>query len=250
MSPAAPYTIASNSCQRKPPMPLPDRNPKSRCQTALMSRSQPITMATPIDDASGTAIARKPHISIRMPQIISGLPVSAADIELVIRTSSLNHRRQSSSSPASRFHLLPAFCCNASLDVGQNSPPPSHRGSFGGTRTQATGGECKTKNVLRCWRLGTPHLLLLFGRYNLSGLARIPRVDYKRKPNMTSFLNQLKQRRVYRVAIGYAIVAWLMVQIAATVFPAFHAPEFVLPVLIVMLGGGFRTQLRWRGLFK
>src|SRR5437764_6988260 len=87
-------------------------------------------------------------------------------------------------------------------------------------------------------------------RYSLSGLARIPRVDYKRKPNMTSFLSQLKQRRVYRVAIGYAIVAWLMVQIAATVLPALHAPEFVLPVLIVMLGGGFRTQLRWRGLFK
>src|SRR5207244_11802554 len=56
---------------------------------------------------------------------------------------------------------------------------------------------------------------------------------------MTSFLSQLKQRRVYRVAIGYAIVAWLMVQIAATVLPAFHAPEFVLPVLIVLLRVGF-----------
>src|SRR5437868_12207287 len=60
---------------------------------------------------------------------------------------------------------------------------------------------------------------------------------------MTSFLSQLKQRRVYRVAIGYAIVAWLMVQIAATVLPAFHAPEFVLPVLIVLLGVGFPVAL-------
>src|SRR5437588_1219808 len=60
---------------------------------------------------------------------------------------------------------------------------------------------------------------------------------------MTSFLSQLKQRRVYRVAIGYAIVAWLMVQIAATVLPAFHAPEFVLPVLIVVLGVGFPVAL-------
>src|SRR5438128_11181275 len=60
---------------------------------------------------------------------------------------------------------------------------------------------------------------------------------------MTSFLSQLKQRRVYRVAIGYAIVAWLMVQIAATVLPAFHAPEFVLPVLIVLLGVGFPFAL-------
>src|SRR5438477_10261542 len=60
---------------------------------------------------------------------------------------------------------------------------------------------------------------------------------------MTSFLSQLKQRRVYRVAIGYAIVAWLMVQIAATVLPAFHAPELVLPVLIMLLGVGFPVAL-------
>ena len=60
---------------------------------------------------------------------------------------------------------------------------------------------------------------------------------------MTSFLSQLKQRRVYRVALGYAIVAWLAVQIAATVLPAFHAPEFILPVLIVLLGVGFPVAL-------
>src|SRR5213082_3091302 len=60
---------------------------------------------------------------------------------------------------------------------------------------------------------------------------------------MTSFLGQLKQRRVYRVAIGYAIVAWLMVQIAATVLPAFHASDLVLPILIVLLGVGFPVAL-------
>ncbi len=60
---------------------------------------------------------------------------------------------------------------------------------------------------------------------------------------MTPFLSQLKQRRVYRVALGYAIAAWLAVQIAATVLPAFHAPEFILPVLIVLLGVGFPTAL-------
>src|SRR5438477_9717399 len=60
---------------------------------------------------------------------------------------------------------------------------------------------------------------------------------------MGNFVSQLKQRRVYRVAIGYAIVAWLMVQIAATVLPAFHASEFVLPVLILVLGVGFPVAL-------
>src|SRR3954465_9600529 len=60
---------------------------------------------------------------------------------------------------------------------------------------------------------------------------------------MSSFLSQLKQRRVYRVAIGYAIAAWLAVQIAATVLPAFHASQFVLPILIVLLGVGFPVAL-------
>ena len=36
---------------------------------------------------------------------------------------------------------------------------------------------------------------------------------------------------------------WLMVQIAATVLPAFHAPDGVLPVLIVLLGVGFPLAL-------
>src|SRR6202030_1038469 len=60
---------------------------------------------------------------------------------------------------------------------------------------------------------------------------------------MNSFVSQLKQRRVYRVAIGYAVAAWLTVQVAATVLPAFHAPEFILPVLILLLGIGFPVAL-------
>src|SRR4051812_17127209 len=60
---------------------------------------------------------------------------------------------------------------------------------------------------------------------------------------MSSFVSQLKQRRIYRVAIGYAVAAWLAVQISATVLPAFHAPEFVLPVVIVLLGVGFPVAL-------
>jgi uncharacterized RDD family membrane protein YckC len=62
---------------------------------------------------------------------------------------------------------------------------------------------------------------------------------------MTSFSSQLKQRRVYRVTIGYAIVAWLAVGVASTILPAFHSPEFVLPVLIVLLGVGFALVLAW-----
>jgi hypothetical protein len=47
---------------------------------------------------------------------------------------------------------------------------------------------------------------------------------------MSSFFRELKQRKVYRVAVGYAVVAWLVVQISATVMPAYHAPEWILPL--------------------
>jgi hypothetical protein len=37
---------------------------------------------------------------------------------------------------------------------------------------------------------------------------------------MNSFFRELKQRKVYRVALGYAVVAWVVIQISATVMPA------------------------------
>lgn len=58
-----------------------------------------------------------------------------------------------------------------------------------------------------------------------------------------SFFQELKQRRVVRVAIGYAIAAWLIVQIASTVLPTFHVPEWVLQALIVVVALGFPAAL-------
>src|SRR6266513_829280 len=60
---------------------------------------------------------------------------------------------------------------------------------------------------------------------------------------MSSFFNELKQRKVYRVAVGYAIVAWLVVQISATVMPAYHAPEWILPIFIMAVALGFPVAL-------
>jgi len=36
---------------------------------------------------------------------------------------------------------------------------------------------------------------------------------------MSSFFRELKQRKVYRVALGHAVVAWLVMQIVALGFP-------------------------------
>src|SRR5256886_12672141 len=60
---------------------------------------------------------------------------------------------------------------------------------------------------------------------------------------MSSFFHELKQRKVYRVAVGYAVVAWLVVQISATVMPAYHVPEWILPLLITAVALGFPVAL-------
>src|SRR5262249_45021330 len=60
---------------------------------------------------------------------------------------------------------------------------------------------------------------------------------------MNSFFRELKQRKVYRVALGYAVVAWLAVQISATVMPAYHAPDWILPIFITAVALGFPVAL-------
>jgi hypothetical protein len=60
---------------------------------------------------------------------------------------------------------------------------------------------------------------------------------------MNSFFRELKQRKVYRVALGYAVVAWLVVQIASTVLSTFHVPEWFLQALTVIVALGFPVAL-------
>jgi TolB-like protein/Flp pilus assembly protein TadD len=61
------------------------------------------------------------------------------------------------------------------------------------------------------------------------------------------FLAELKRRHVYRVAIAYAVVAWLLIQIAAQVFPFFEIPNWVvrLVVLVTVLGFPIVLIIAW-----
>jgi len=61
--------------------------------------------------------------------------------------------------------------------------------------------------------------------------------------NPRNFFAELKRRNVYKVAIAYAVVGWLVVQIASTVLPTFHAPEWVLQTLLVLVALGFPIAL-------
>ena len=42
-----------------------------------------------------------------------------------------------------------------------------------------------------------------------------------------TFFSELKRRNVYKVAVAYAIVGWLLVQVATQVFPFLEIPTWV-----------------------
>ena len=50
-----------------------------------------------------------------------------------------------------------------------------------------------------------------------------------------SLFAELKRRNVIRVVLAYLAGAWLLIQIADTVFPAYGLPESALPILITVL---------------
>ena len=58
-----------------------------------------------------------------------------------------------------------------------------------------------------------------------------------------SFFSELKRRNVYKVAVAYAVVGWLVVQVSSTVLPTFHAPEWVVQTLVVLVAIGFLIAL-------
>jgi TolB-like protein/Tfp pilus assembly protein PilF len=57
------------------------------------------------------------------------------------------------------------------------------------------------------------------------------------------FLGELKRRNVYRVAVTYAVVSWLLIQIATQVFPFFDIPTWAVRVVVLLLVLGFPVAL-------
>ena len=54
-----------------------------------------------------------------------------------------------------------------------------------------------------------------------------------------SVFAELKRRNVYKVAITYVVVAWLLIQAASILLPTFEAPTWVMKALVVFLALGF-----------
>ena len=58
-----------------------------------------------------------------------------------------------------------------------------------------------------------------------------------------SFFSELKRRNVYKVAVAYAVVAWLLIQVATQVFPFFEIPNWAVRLVVLLLILGFPVAL-------
>jgi len=54
-----------------------------------------------------------------------------------------------------------------------------------------------------------------------------------------SLIAELKRRNVFRVGVAYAIVAWLLVEVASVFLPALRLPEWTLTLLVFLVVVGF-----------
>src|SRR6476661_999525 len=65
--------------------------------------------------------------------------------------------------------------------------------------------------------------------------------------NLEKFFTELKRRNVYKVAVAYAVVAWLLIQVATQVFPFFEVPNWAvrLVVLLIIIGFPIALVIAW-----
>ncbi len=61
--------------------------------------------------------------------------------------------------------------------------------------------------------------------------------------NAKIFFAELRRRNVYKVAIAYAVIAWLLMQIATQVFPFLEIPNWAIRLVIMLLVIGFPIAL-------
>jgi TolB-like protein len=61
--------------------------------------------------------------------------------------------------------------------------------------------------------------------------------------NRRHFLSELKRRNVYKVAVAYAVVGWLLIQVATQVFPFLDIPNWAIRLVILLTALGFPIAL-------
>src|SRR5437667_6781773 len=61
--------------------------------------------------------------------------------------------------------------------------------------------------------------------------------------NPKIFFGELKRRNVYKVGVAYALVAWLLMQVASQIFPFFEIPNWIVRLVVLLLVIGFPIAL-------
>ena len=61
--------------------------------------------------------------------------------------------------------------------------------------------------------------------------------------NPKNFFAELKRRNVYKVAIAYGVVAWLLMQVASQIFPFFEIPNWGVRLVVLLLVIGFPVAI-------
>jgi len=60
-----------------------------------------------------------------------------------------------------------------------------------------------------------------------------------------SLFNELKRRNVFRVAIAYVVMAWLIMQVADVILNNIEAPGWIFQVILLLLVIGFLIAMRF-----
>src|SRR5204863_8664814 len=62
-----------------------------------------------------------------------------------------------------------------------------------------------------------------------------------------NFFAELKRRNVYKVAVAYAVIGWLVIQIATSTFPVLETPNWAakLVIAVVLLGFPIALVIAW-----
>src|SRR5262249_21503490 len=105
-------------------------------------------------------------------------------------------------------------------------------------------GECEVKHGVRLYivnlyteELGNPDIPQTFKQQQRATK------EVRDSISGRSFFNELKRRRVYRVALAYAVAASAVVQVGGTVLPIFHAAEWTQQLFVASIAIGFPCAL-------
>src|SRR5437899_4243177 len=73
--------------------------------------------------------------------------------------------------------------------------------------------------------------------------CRLDSVAENRRVNPRKLFGELRRRNVYKVAIAYGAVAWLLMQVASQIFPFFEIPNWAVRLVVLLLVIGFPVAM-------